>query len=112
MVLAYMDDFLFVSFDNYSKTMALIRLILEIFHTFGISVSTEKSVLLPSREIEFLGFNISAVGTISLTPKRFAKVRKQASQVLATFKRSKRFVNYSVLRKLIGVCVSTFEAVP
>ena len=77
-----MDDVLFLSYENYSRTKHLIRFLHGLFEDFGLTVSVEKSVLSPVTEIEFLGFIVSVNGTLCLTPKRYHKVLSLATKLL------------------------------
>ncbi len=73
-VVQYMDDLLFVSYMSYSKTCHLVKLLLQLFLDFGITISKDKSVLTPCRTLVFLGYYVSVDGTVSLTEKRYAKL--------------------------------------
>lgn len=42
-----MDDFVFLSYEDYAGTAQLIKLMLRVFSDFGIAVNHEKSVLTP-----------------------------------------------------------------
>lgn len=47
-VVVYMDDLLFVSYEEDSVTSKLIALIAYCFDMFGLTISSKKSVLFPS----------------------------------------------------------------
>lgn len=107
-----MDDLLFVSYMSYSKTAKLIKILIQMFEDFGVSLNHSKSVLVPSRNLVFLGYIVSATGTVALTDKRFNKLKTQTKQVIKSSNNSYRFITYSKLLAFLGVLVSCFDAIP
>ena len=77
-----MDDILFLSYENYSRTKHLIRFLHGLFEDFGLTISVDKSILSPVTELGFLGFIVSVNGTLSLTLKRYHKVLSLATKLL------------------------------
>jgi hypothetical protein len=57
-IVAYLDDLLFISYMDHTRTQELISLLLQIFEAFGLQVHPTKSVTIPSLELDFLGFTI------------------------------------------------------
>ena len=68
---------------GFDRTQRLIHLLLQIFREFGLAVNASKSVLSPSKWLEYLGFCVWAEGRLSLTEGRFRKVRAGAGSLLA-----------------------------
>jgi hypothetical protein len=65
---AYIDDFLFTIVDNFADCVELVQ---STFRYFGVTLSEEKSVWIPTQEMEFLGFTLDNVlNEIRITPKK------------------------------------------
>ena len=58
-MLVYMDDLLFVSYEDDATTRTLIALIRHLFDMFGLSINHKKSMLEPSPTVEFLGYLVA-----------------------------------------------------
>ena len=107
-----MDDLLFISYDPYSKTSHLIKILQKLFKEFGISVNFDKSILSPSTTCTFLGYDIHVDGTITLTHKRFAKLKAQTKQIIQSYLTNRRFITFSSLQRYLGVLVACYDALP
>ena len=62
-----MDDLLFLSYEDDDATQNLIELILHLFDMFGLSINKKKSVLTPSKCLEYLGHIVNVNGTLALS---------------------------------------------
>lgn len=111
-VLAYLDDFLFVSYENFSRSQALMRLLRRLFRAFAITLHPDKCDQQPRRAVDFLGFRLEATGRLALTERRFHKVRARAAGLLRSMRFSRRFLAYRDLRSFVGLAASCYAAVP
>jgi hypothetical protein len=105
-----MDDLLLVSYMSEQRTCKLITLLRLLFDIFGIEINGSKSILWPSSQVEFLGFDISATGTISLTDSRLRKVKRLSKSLIYSACANRRFVSFAKLRSFLGVAVSCYDA--
>ena len=73
-LVCYVDNILFLSYMSFEETECHISTLRFIFQCFGVAINLDKSVLVPSKQGELLGF---LVGTdkMELTTTRIAKVR-------------------------------------
>ena len=77
-----------------------IEITLNVLQNWGFTINTNKSVLIPTQQLEFLGFLIDTVAyTVQLLPKKRKKI-------ILNRKRTK----VREIARLIGLYVSTFPA--
>ena len=103
----YIDDSLLlgetfeICLNNIRDTVALLRVL-------GFTIHPEKSVLVPTQQILFLGFVIDSVKmTIILTEERKQSIYMLCQNILSNYQATIR-----ELAQTIGVIVSSFRAVP
>ena len=102
----YIDDS-FIMGNTYDTCSASIRATHDLFKSLGFCVNYDKSVLLPSRQIEHLGFVLNSANmTVSLTSSKKANLICKCRQVIDDPAPSIRAV-----AELIGIFVSSFTAV-
>ena len=90
-----------ICFKNIRTTFALLR-------ELGFTIHPEKSILVPTQQIIFLGFVIDSVKmTITLTEERKQSIYMLCQNILSNYQASIRD-----LAQTIGVIVSSFRAVP
>ena len=79
----YIDDS-YLQGNDYDQCLENIKATVTLFNTLGLVTHPEKSVLEPTQQITFLGFQLNSLTmTISLTPEKAFKV-KDACQNLLT----------------------------
>ena len=70
-------------------------------------INYKKSILIPLREIEFLGFLVNAMNlTLALPRDKISKVKKECQEVIDSLQ-----VTIRQLAKLLGFLTSTIYAV-
>jgi len=86
---------------NTKKTVSLLR-------KLGFTIHTEKSVLMPTQEIIFLGFVLNSVRmTITLTLEKKEKIRQFCLEIIR-----KPDISIRKLACIIGNLVAAIPAVP
>ena len=104
-VSGYIDDFFTCAFtfEGCSSSVAQMQ---SLFVSLGFTIHPDKSLLIPSQRLEFLGFMIDSVSmTVTLTNKKKRAFKKLINQVLT--------INAPTIRlvaKLLGTIVSSFPA--
>ena len=105
-IAAYIDDLITLaySFDVYFKN---VWKCVKLLGNLGFVVHPEKSVFVPSQEIEYLGFIINSVTmTVSLTIEKKNKIFDLCQKVLL-----KESVSIRLVSKLLGKFTSSFQAI-
>lgn len=77
-----MDDVLLISYEDFDGTQRLIDLMLTCFSLFGLTPHMTKSVLFPSDDVQFLGFDVFADGRLRVSNQRSNKIRSVAKKLL------------------------------
>lgn len=77
---------------------------------FGLSINKKKSILNPSKVLEYLGHIVNVNGILSLSQRRLIKLRHVAKQLIQYAARNKRFVSFSKLRSFAGLAASTYAS--
>ena len=99
----YVDDFLVCA--NRASITDHTDTVLHTLHDLGLKVNTEKSVLKPSQNIDYLGYNIdtsSEYPHISAKQERVQKIKRLIKQLIY-----KKSCSARLLAKCAGLCVST-----
>ena len=106
-IIGYIDDFILIA-DCPQVLQEAITYALTLFDSLGLTVHQEKSVLVPTQKIEFLGFILDSVTmTISLTDKKKSKICDMAKKLA-----QKPVTTIRDLASLIGNVVAADPAVP
>ena len=85
-----------------------IKFTLDIFNKCGFTVNLDKSVLVPTQKLEFLGFLIDTINyTISVLP---SKIKCTGKLVQPIVKNPRKKIPIRHLAKIIGKVVSLFPA--
>ena len=102
----YIDDSFIVA-DSYEKCVESVQCLTELFSQLGFSINTEKSVLKPTQNLTFLGYELNSLNmTISPTHEKKEKVKSSVENLLQDKKPKIRKVA-STLGLLNDVCKST-----
>ena len=98
LLIIYIDDMFIIAKDE-STLLADVKKVTDMFNSLGFMINFEKSILLPSQRIEFLGFMIdSTTMTISIPIKKLNAVKDEAINLYKAEKISPR-----ELAKFIGI---------
>jgi hypothetical protein len=105
--LAYIDDSLYIGQSDVECAEATLHAV-ELLSKLGLHVNQEKSRMLPSQTIEYLGFVIdSASMTVRLTPRKRDKLLTQCQ----TFSHPEKQFTIREVASCIGKLVSSFPGV-
>ena len=110
MLLAYLDNILFISYIPLERTCHLVLLLCNIFALFGISLNDAKFEFSPSLVVEFLGYCVHAQWSLKLAPRRLDKVHRQAASLLAMALWQKRFVSFHQVHSFCGLGSSCYAS--
>ena len=106
-IVIYIDD-TFLRVPTVFELKRNLQITQDVFAQCGLTVNTEKSCLIPSTHMEFLGFILDSVAyTISVTPKKREVLAKLISPILA---HPLQKIPVKLLAKIIGKIVAMFPA--
>ena len=91
-IIVYLHDFLILgSSVEDSRTNTL--LILDLLHFLGFTINWEKSILVPSQSLTFLGLCINSLAlSLSLPEKKILNIHNKCHQILSNYTQSAREV--------------------
>ena len=102
----YVDDSLLLGHD-YDECLANVQATADLLESLGFHIHPDKSILNPSQNIQFLGFDIDTVSmTISLTQEKKNGIRIKAAQLLSYTTSIRNVASF------IGKLTAAFEAIP
>ena len=102
----YLDDIAIIS-SSYDKSLQDVKAVVELLESLGFIVNREKSSLISSQEIVYLGFVIDSVRmTVSLPQNKLNRLMTQSSLL-----REKTCCTIRDLAHVIGLIVSSFPAI-
>ena len=105
-LIIYIDDILLLADTKEKATLALLTT-LNLLEFMGFLVNYEKSVLVPSQRIEFLGFHVNSTNmSIALPQEKVQKIYEQAQLLLINPTPSAREIT-----RLVGTLSSSIPAV-
>ena len=105
-VIAYLDDTLIIA-KTAEEMQAAVSATTKLLSNLGFIVHPEKSVLEPTHEITFLGFNLNTLDmSVRLPKEKQENIKQSCKELLATEKPVIRTV-----AKVIGQLVASFPAV-
>ena len=105
-IVGYIDDSLLVA-DSFESCQTSVNETLRLFESLGFVIHEQKSVLLPSKSVVFLGFEInSREMSIRLTNEKATRVKNKCLRLM-----NSREVSIRELAQVIGVLVSSFPGV-
>ena len=85
-----------------------INLIQELFQVLGLVINENKSHMVPTQEIVFLGFHLSSIAmTISLPQEKIKKIKQEAACLL-----KKPLVSIQHLATFVGMTTAAKQAIP
>ena len=100
----YIDDCFLVNPDEASLRDD-IAFVIHVFNSAGLTINYTKSLLVPTRAMDFLGFSIDTnVMTVSPASKIVQKITSMGVSLL-----NRRQVSVQDLASFIGLCVSTMD---
>ena len=100
---AYIDDS-YLQADTYDHCVENVIDTVTMFNNLGLVVHPEKSVLVPTPQLVFLGFILDSIlMRISLTPEKACKVKNACQQLVDTVPPSIRLV-----ARVLGLLISGF----
>jgi len=92
LTLVYLDDFVFI-FDSMEDAIYGRSVILQLFKDLGLTIHTEKSILVPAQVVEFLGFQFSSVDmSIKIPQQKLVVLQNQIQKVIGKSQESMWFV--------------------
>ena len=101
-LIVYLDDFLLIG-DTPSRVLNHVKRTTQLLHTLGYTVNYEKSVLTPTQNITFLGYNLDSVAMrLSLPPNKLMEIKESINSFLTTSQISLRALS-TVLGKLTAL---------
>jgi hypothetical protein len=102
----YIDDTLLIG-EDVQSCIKNVQDSSKLFQSCGFKINTEKSIIEPKTEIEFLGFVINSSNmTISLTESKALKIKNLADELLVN-----KECTIRKLAEFIGNCVAAFPSV-
>ena len=107
LIIIYLDDILLAA-RTYHECLCQTNFAIDLLESLGFRINHEKSQLIPSQHIPFLGFVVdSTTMTIGLPLEKIASIQSLA----AALKESSQPVTLRSLSRLIGMCTATCLAV-
>lgn len=98
---AYIDDSLLQG-DSYEQCMTNIKDTMKLMDSLGLTIHPEKSIIVPTQSIEFVGFLLNSVDmSVKLAPRKVVNLIEQASRILKAHQ-----VSIRDFSKLIGTMVA------
>ncbi|KAM4748709.1 uncharacterized protein WCC33_006088 [Rhinophrynus dorsalis] len=105
-MIIYLDDMLIMSQDK-ERLLSHTELTLRLLTSLGFLINWDKSVLVPSRSMEFLGFLTDSVHTsLSLPAGKVRSIRRELRVVL----RKGRF-SLRTLARIVGLLAASIQAI-
>ena len=105
-LIIYLDDLLIMA-ETHDQALHHAASTLNLLEGLGFLVNYQKSQLLPSQKIEFLGFLIdSNTMTLQLPVEKLRKIRKKCQELLA-----QTTVSVRELSKFLGLLTSSIQAI-
>jgi ribonuclease HI len=104
----WVDDF--ILFSNTSKIQEHKKLFIDTLHELGWRINLEKSVLIPKREANYIGYviatDVAEYPIIRIPKSRIRKLKKDIGRALAQTQ-----IKVRVLARILGQCISMTKAV-
>ena len=104
---AYLDDFIVVgdSFEGLQQTLE--EEVLPLFSSLGLLINEEKSKLIPSQRVEYLGLVMDlGAGLISIPTQKVKSSRKAIGRIEADFWRGRRSLTLRKIASISGIIVA------
>ena len=106
-IVIYIDD-TFLRAASYDRLLYNLRVTQETFNKCGFTINLEKSCLVPTKRMEFLGFILNSLAfTIVITPD---KSQGLANLIEGVLQKPNKKITIRFLAKIIGRMVSFFPA--
>ena len=81
-IVCYIDDLLIMGYTK-QEVVKSVAFVANLLQSLGFHINMEKSELVPTQTIEFLGFILNTINmTVSLTGEKIQKIKSLASEIL------------------------------
>ncbi|XP_056380443.1 uncharacterized protein LOC130275879 [Hyla sarda] len=105
-LIIYLDDILLMA-QSLSRIHLHIQWTLSLFSNLGFIINMEKSILSPSKELEFLGFLINTQSALlSLPSRRLKTIRREIYSIL-----NKEMVSLRSIARVVGLLSASIQAI-
>ena len=105
-LIGYIDD-QYIQGDTFDSCFSSVKACIELLRSLGLVIHPEKSALVPSQTLEFLGFILNSVSmTVSLTEVKKIKIKEDCK-----FLRDNKQTTIREVARVIGILVLAFPAV-
>ena len=106
LVIAYIDDLLFLA-DTPQELEKSVSEAVNLLNTLGFTIHTEKSMVTPAQQAQFLGFILNSIDmTISMVPSKATKVATACKQTS-----NATHLTIREVASVVGQLVACFPAV-
>ena len=106
-LIIYLDDMLMLHQDR-AQLQQMAQLTCQLFESLGLIVNQKKSVLMPTQELEFLGFHLCSVTMgLSIPSEKLRKIQQDAKHMLG-----KESVSVREIARFVGKTTATVRAIP
>ena len=105
-VIIFIDDTLVMA-QKQEDLLVMTQEIITLLHLLGFSINWEKSALIPSQEIQFLGFVVNSVAMTMSLPEEKVKSMAMACQVILNQEK----VTVRELSRVLGKMTAASQAV-
>ena len=106
-LIIYLDDMLMLHQDR-AQLQQMTQLTCQLFESLGLIVNQKKSILIPTRELEFLGFHLcSLTMRLSIPSEKLRKIQQDVKHTLG-----KESVSVREIARFMGKTTATVRAIP
>ena len=107
-LIIYLDD-LFIAAGTYIDCLNHAKQVISLLESLGFRINYEKSIIIPTQKLEFLGFIIDSTSmSLALQVGKIQSIKSSARKLL----RTKGTISIRQLSRFIGLCTSAKYAVP
>ena len=106
-LIIYLDDLL-IATGTYIDCLNHTRQVISLLESLGFRINYEKSIIIPTQKLEYLGFIIDSTSmTLALPVGKIQLIKSSAQKLL----RTKGTISIRLLSRFIGLCTSVKYAV-
>ena len=107
-LIIYLDDLL-IAAGTYIDCLNHTKQVISLLESLGLRINYEKSIIIPTQKLEFLGFIIDSTSmSLALPVGKIQSIKSSARKLL----RTKGTISIRQLSRFIGLCTSAKYAVP
>ena len=107
-LIAYIDDILLIS-DSAAQALEHVQALVYLLECLGFTINTEKSVLTPTQNIEFLGLSVNSIDMeLQFPPPKIKQIRAESRRIT----RMAESTSARTLARLLGEMNSTACVIP